>query len=43
VMLYDGIIQWQGEVSKIDQTDNPYVRQFFSGSTIGPIQILKEH
>jgi phospholipid/cholesterol/gamma-HCH transport system ATP-binding protein len=43
VMLYDGSIQWQGEVSKIDQTDNPFVRQFFSGSTTGPIQILKDH
>lgn len=40
VMLYDGMIQWQGEVSKIDECDNPYVRQFFSGSTQGPIQIL---
>jgi len=43
VMLYDGSIQWQGEVSKIDQSDNPYIRQFFSGSIDGPIQILKEH
>jgi phospholipid/cholesterol/gamma-HCH transport system ATP-binding protein len=43
VMLYDGSIQWQGEVSKIDRSDNPFIRQFFSGSIDGPIQILKEH
>ncbi|MDX1976423.1 MAG: ABC transporter ATP-binding protein [Pseudanabaenaceae cyanobacterium bins.68] len=40
VMLYDGAIQWQGAVSEIDQCDNPYVRQFFSASTQGPIQML---
>lgn len=27
--LYDGKIQWQGNVKDIDTTENPLVRQFF--------------
>ncbi len=40
VFLYKGKIQWQGKVNEIDTTDNPLVRQFFSASTIGPIQVI---
>jgi len=40
VFLYDGKVQWQGKVNEIDTTDNPLVRQFFSGSTTGPIQVV---
>jgi phospholipid/cholesterol/gamma-HCH transport system ATP-binding protein len=40
VFLYKGKIQWQGKVSEIDTTDNPLVRQFFSASTTGPIQVI---
>lgn len=40
VFLYKGKIQWQGSVSDIDVTDNPLVRQFFSGSVEGPIQAI---
>ncbi len=40
VFLYKGKIQWQGSVSDIDATDNPLVRQFFSGSVEGPIQAI---
>ncbi len=39
VFLYKGKIQWQGKVSEIDTTDNPLVRQFFSASIHGPIQV----
>jgi phospholipid/cholesterol/gamma-HCH transport system ATP-binding protein len=39
VFLYNGKVQWQGKVSEIDTTDNPLVRQFFSASTSGPIQV----
>jgi len=39
VFLYHGKVQWQGKVSEIDTTDNPLVRQFFSGSVRGPIQV----
>ena len=40
VFLYKGKIQWQGNVSEIDTTDNPLVRQFFSASIEGPIQVI---
>jgi phospholipid/cholesterol/gamma-HCH transport system ATP-binding protein len=38
--LYKGKIQWQGKVSEIDTTDHPIIRQFFSGSVEGPIQVI---
>lgn len=38
LFLYQGQIRWQGQVSEIDRTDNPYVRQFFAGASQGPIQ-----
>jgi phospholipid/cholesterol/gamma-HCH transport system ATP-binding protein len=40
VMLYQGQVKWQGLTSEIDHTDNHYVRQFFQGSTDGPIKIM---
>ncbi len=39
VFLHHGKIQWQGKVHEIDTTDNPLIRQFFSGSVEGPIQV----
>lgn len=39
VFLYKGKVQWQGKTNEIETTDNPLVRQFFSGSTAGPIQV----
>ncbi|MGV0026249.1 ABC transporter ATP-binding protein [Phormidesmis priestleyi] len=39
VFLHHGKIQWQGKVHEIDTTDNPMIRQFFSGSVEGPIQV----
>jgi phospholipid/cholesterol/gamma-HCH transport system ATP-binding protein len=39
IFLYRGKIQWQGKTSEIDATDNPMVRQFFSSSIDGPIQV----
>lgn len=38
-MLYQGKIIWQGTVAELDQTDNPYVRQFVNGSSQGPIKV----
>ncbi|NET38622.1 MAG: ATP-binding cassette domain-containing protein [Cyanothece sp. SIO1E1] len=38
--LHRGKIQWQGSVSEIDTTEHPLVRQFFSGSVKGPIQVV---
>ena len=40
IFLYDGKIQWQGKVEEIDTTDNPLVKQFFSGSVEGPIRVV---
>ncbi|MBW4635114.1 MAG: ABC transporter ATP-binding protein [Iphinoe sp. HA4291-MV1] len=40
VFLYQGKVQWQGNVSEIDTTDHPLIRQFVSGSVSGPIQVV---
>jgi phospholipid/cholesterol/gamma-HCH transport system ATP-binding protein len=40
VFLHNGKVQWEGKVHEIDTTDNPLIRQFFSGSVNGPIQVL---
>lgn len=40
VFLYQGKVQWDGSVHDIDTTDLPIVRQFFSGSIEGPIQVV---
>jgi phospholipid/cholesterol/gamma-HCH transport system ATP-binding protein len=39
VFLYQGSVQWQGTVQAVSTTDNPLIRQFFSGSIDGPIQV----
>lgn len=41
IFLHRGKIQWNGTVAEIDQTDNPFVRQFFSGNVEGPIQLVQ--
>jgi phospholipid/cholesterol/gamma-HCH transport system ATP-binding protein len=41
IFLHRGRIQWQGPVTAVDDTDNPYVRQFFSGQVEGPIQMVQ--
>ncbi len=40
VLLYKGQIRYAGTVDQLDHTDDPYIRQFFSGATAGPMQIL---
>lgn len=40
IFLHRGKIQWSGPVEAIDTTDNPFVRQFFSGQVEGPIQLV---
>jgi phospholipid/cholesterol/gamma-HCH transport system ATP-binding protein len=40
IFLYQGKLQWEGDVSEIDTTDNPLVRQFFKGSVEGPIHVI---
>src|SRR5579883_881625 len=39
VFLYHGKVQWEGSVQSIDTTDNPLIRQFFSGNVKGPMQV----
>lgn len=41
IFLHRGKIQWTGAIDEIDQTDNPFVRQFFSGNVEGPIQLVQ--
>jgi phospholipid/cholesterol/gamma-HCH transport system ATP-binding protein len=38
-MLYKGKIIWQGPVSEIDSSGNPYVDQFIHGRAEGPIKM----
>lgn len=40
IFLHQGKIRWSGPVDAIDTTDNPFVRQFFSGQVEGPIQLV---
>lgn len=39
IFMYQGKAHWEGSVEEIDTTDHPLVRQFFSGSVDGPIQM----
>jgi phospholipid/cholesterol/gamma-HCH transport system ATP-binding protein len=38
ILLYDGRFRWQGSVEEFRASDDPYVRQFRSGSLRGPMQ-----
>lgn len=38
-MLYQGKIIWTGTVKEMDKSDNPYLQQFISGNSHGPIQM----
>lgn len=38
-MLYKGEVIWNGPVSRIDDSGNPFVDQFIRGSAEGPIQM----
>ncbi|MBE9163741.1 MULTISPECIES: ABC transporter ATP-binding protein [Microcoleaceae] len=40
IFLYQGKVQWEGTVSDIATTDNLLIKQFFSGSVTGPIQLI---
>lgn len=43
-MIYEGKIIWDGPVDKLHSSNNPYVEQFVSGSTEGPIKIkIQDH
>ncbi len=38
-MLYQGKIIWQGTVKEMDKTDDPFVKQFINGHSLGPIKV----
>jgi phospholipid/cholesterol/gamma-HCH transport system ATP-binding protein len=40
IFLHQGRIRWSGSVADVDSTDNPFMRQFFSGQVEGPIQLV---
>ncbi|MBW4471002.1 MAG: ABC transporter ATP-binding protein [Stenomitos rutilans HA7619-LM2] len=40
IFLYQGHVQWEGSVQAVDTTDNPLIRQFFSGNVNGPMQVI---
>ncbi len=40
-MLHDGKIRWHGPVGQIDTADDPYLRQFVTGSAEGPIAAVR--
>lgn len=42
-MLYKGKIIWDGPVADIDQSDNPYLRQFVAGDIEGPLDLDLKH
>ncbi|MDX2097395.1 MAG: ABC transporter ATP-binding protein [Leptolyngbyaceae cyanobacterium bins.59] len=40
IFLHQGRVQWEGRVEDVDRSDHPLIRQFFSGSVEGPIQVV---
>jgi phospholipid/cholesterol/gamma-HCH transport system ATP-binding protein len=40
IFLHRGKIQWDGSIEEVDQTDDPFIRQFLSGNVEGPIQLV---
>ncbi len=41
-MLWDGRIIWQGTSQDVENTDNPYIQQFYQGCADGPIDWAKK-
>ncbi|KKJ75888.1 ABC transporter [Kiloniella litopenaei] len=42
MMLHQGAIVWHGPASKLEETENPFIRQFIHKSAKGPIAVLTE-
>ncbi len=39
-MIYEGKIIWRGPAKDVDNSGNPYVEQFVTGSETGPIKVM---
>ena len=40
-MLHGGVMRWEGPVARMDSADDPYLRQFITGSAEGPIEAVR--
>ena len=40
-MLHNGIIQWSGPISEMENSGDPYVEQFIAGHAEGPIEAIR--
>jgi phospholipid/cholesterol/gamma-HCH transport system ATP-binding protein len=40
LFLHQGKVRWEGAAEEIDKTENALVKQFFTGSIDGPIQVI---
>jgi phospholipid/cholesterol/gamma-HCH transport system ATP-binding protein len=40
-MLHDGTIRWHGPAAEIETAEDPYLRQFVTGSAEGPIEAVR--
>ena len=40
-LLHNGVIQWSGPLRQLDKSNNKYLKQFITGSTVGPIESLR--
>jgi phospholipid/cholesterol/gamma-HCH transport system ATP-binding protein len=40
-MLHDGKIRWEGRITEMDATSDPYVQQFIHGRAEGPIAAIR--
>lgn len=40
-MIHDGVIQWTGPIGDLENSNNPYLEQFLTGSAEGPIEAVR--
>ena len=40
-MIHDGKVQWHGNVTAMDKAEDPYLKQFLTGSAHGPIEAVR--
>ena len=40
-MIHNGIIQWNGQITDLEKSNDPYLIQFLNGSSNGPIKLTR--